>query len=494
MPRSAAEAIQQLETVKKPEVIRLSKLLKNESSADEATRDLIEIDAEGSVINALTNSSPAIRRNIFSALANERLSEAAAPALIFLLKDNDPETRSAAIQVLGQIQGKDAIRLPALIQMLGEQNEDVRLATLSALEEMMSATLRDEDPAITPSAYKRQATNLVPAMVQSLSDTNADVREKAVEALGNLGMIRNGKDEQAVAALTGALADADLKVRTAAVKALKYFGAAAKEALPALSQFTGETNSALSTAAADSYKTINADVKTKEQEALVAEKYPRLVMKGGVGAIKKMDSTHWVGETNVAPGIKSPPMLIKKATFELLTPSTDPVAAKMLNEKIDPPEHLADVPIVAFKIPQSGKVWIGWQMDFYVETESNIIGGMLTYWGYVNWHTNLAVEPFNEDLDTVIDHFEKRISGSNLPGTGNRQTDIDGVTRGRSPLLERLYEIPGGAKRVMPQFVGLDVATNTLRLDLENPDTGRQASYWIDLKTRKVGDFTVRDN
>jgi len=358
----------------------------------------------------------------------------------------------------------------------------------------MSVTLRDEGPAITPSAYKRQATNLVSAIVQSLSDTNADVREKAVETLRDLGMIRNGKDEQTVAALTGALADADLTVRTAAVKALKYFGAAAKEALPALIQFTSETNSVLNTAATESYKTINAAVKTEEQKALVAEKYPRLVIKEAIGSIKKMDSTRWTDETNVVPGIKSPPMLVKKATFELLTSTIDPELAKMLNQKIDPPEHLADVPVVAFKIPQSGKVWIGWQMDFYVETESNIIGGMLTYWGYVNWHTNLAVEPFDEDLNQAIDRFEQRISDSRITGASNRQTDIDSQTRERSPVLNGLYEIPGATGRVMPQFVGLDVETNTLRLDLENPDTGKQASYWIDLKTRKVGNFSVRDN
>jgi len=185
------------------------------------------------------------------------------------------------------------------------------------------------------------------------------------------------------------------------------------------------------------------------------------------------DSTHWTLETNTLPGIKSPPLLIKRASFRMRAMGQHPI-------------QTTNVDFIAFKVPQSGKIWIGWDMDFYVETDSTIIGGMLPPWGGVYWHEDLA-EPPEGDLDAAIQQFEQRVNALKIKGESHQQTDI------RNPANPAFLSMPGTGQEVMPKFLRVQVNGDTMELDLENPETGGIGNFWINVKTRKILKIIEKD-
>jgi hypothetical protein len=160
-------------------------------------------------------------------------------------------------------------------------------------------------------------------------------------------------------------------------------------------------------------------------------------------------------------------MLAKKAVFKV------PMALPGGNP-------LFDVDWVAFKVPDSGKIWVGWDMDFYVETDSTIIGGMLLPGGNIHWHKDLAEEPAGGDLDAAIEHLQKQINKGGVKG------EYDQGTFTEETVSPTFFHIPGTTQLVIPKFKGVGVNGGVMRLDLENPETGKSAGIWIDVKTRLV--------
>jgi HEAT repeat protein len=132
---------------------------------------------------------------------------AAVPALVQLLHDQDEDFRLNAALALGRI-GNAAI--PALVEALADQDMDVRYHALSALGWA--------GPAARPAA---------PVVIKMFAQKDAGLRRKAAEALGRI------TPDGALEVLILAFGDTDPEVRGAAAEAAAKFGA---RAVPALTE------------------------------------------------------------------------------------------------------------------------------------------------------------------------------------------------------------------------------------------------------------------
>jgi HEAT repeat protein len=542
-PESAVKAAQQLELVKKSVIALLVAQIQKVQTSFHAADTLIRLQFEAPVIDALTNANRTIRRGALYALANESVSEAAVPPLVSLLKTNNSEICVLAMSALARIHKGNEIAVPALMPFLQDGNSSIRLPALAALcafkvpaiellptfTQLLSDTnaqtrssamglgygwvmandesaqvvsamtplIKDSDTDVRLSTvivlgqimnqklhggahpypweglqakalgeFKPQANRIVAAIIEALSDTNAAVRAAAAYALGDTGPFNKAEDGNIVAALTRALTDENKDVRFRTSAALLNFGAEAKDAIPVLSELTNQQG-----LAGEALPRIKASVYKSQLDEILRQKFPRL--DEDAAPVQMTDSTHWTLETNTLPGIKSPPLLIKRASFRMRAMGAHPI-------------QTTNVDFIAFKVPQSGKIWIGWDMDFYVETDSTIIGGMLPPWGGVYWHEDLA-EPTEGDLDAAIQEFEQRVNASKIKGESHQQTDI------RNPAKPAFFSMPGTGQEVMPKFLGVQVNGDTMELDLENPETGGIGNFWIDVKTRKVLKIIEKD-
>lgn len=101
----------------------------------------------------------------------------------------------------------------------------------------------------------------------------------------------------------------------------------------------------------------------------------------------------------------------------------------------------------------------------------------LTY-GSIQWHEHLA-EPLDGEVDAVITQFEQQVDNAKIKGESDQTTYL----RAMEPDF---FLLPICGQEVMPKFLGVQVSGGEMRLELENPETGGTASFWIDIKTRKV--------
>ncbi|WP_160164609.1 sister chromatid cohesion protein PDS5 [Pedosphaera parvula] len=548
-PESVDTALGQLESLKASEITRLKQLLQQQATAASALSGLVDLGADGPVIGALTNANPLIRRYALLALANPDVGEDAVAPLASLLKDDNSETRYLAAWALGRVHKQaavtvpalksgledkdawvrhnavealgefnesaqvsipvlitavadtnalvrakaiatlgglcrfnneqDAAVVPALITVLNDQNEDVRRSAVWALGEIMNGRLGGEHPRPdgsnrTPEAlgsrakiletFEPQARILLPALIQATTDKSPAVRKAAVYALGDIGIYHPDEDAKMIAALKHALNDADKDVRGSSISALANFGAEATNVIPSLAELAKNADPSITNEIIQATSQIKAAAYKQKLDSILKEKYPRLDQVAG--PLTKTDKTQWSIQTNFIPGIKPQPSFLKRAVFQV-----------PMNY---PEQRLVDIDIVAFKAPKSGEVWVGWDMDFYVETDSEILGAMLTPWGDVQWHTNLNSQPSEADLAAAIDQFQKKVSHSKLKGESEESTIF------RDAVPHDFLWLLGTGQNVMPKFLDATVNRGSIRLDLENPESGQKASIWIDAKTRKL--------
>jgi HEAT repeat protein len=165
------------------------------------------------------------------------LGPAAVPALVQLLKDDDPGNRRTAIRLLGHV-GPDAKNaVPALAPILKDSDWQLRSAAAIALGEIGP----DAAPAVV-------------ALRESLTDTDGDVRVCAIEALGRIGTAA----APAIAGLIERLHDTSPAVRSAAARALGQIGPGAKAALPELEKLSRDREDYVRQAAGEVVDAISA--------------------------------------------------------------------------------------------------------------------------------------------------------------------------------------------------------------------------------------------
>jgi len=175
----------------------------------------------------------------------------------------------------------------------------------------------------------------------------------------------------------------------------------------------------------------------------------------------------WVQKTNATVGISIPSLQSKEAVY---------IAQYM-------PKNSMEVAVVAIKNPKSGKVWIGQQQDFYIETDSQIIGGFLTLDGSVRWCDGLISNSNGEDLDVAIGRFDKEIDG---PTLASRRTRSES---GLNPVLGRHFFTRRNDDRdsetIQAKVKAVETQGGRVQIDLENPITHSVASVWFNSKTLK---------
>ncbi len=148
---------------------------------------------------------------------NTRVSESNYNELIFLLLDENFETREKAFNKLRSL-GMD-IAVPILIQALKDKDWQVQVIA-----------------AYTLGRFGSDAQSAIPVLSKAIKAENADIRFVAARALGEIG------SEAVVPALIEALQDKDENVRVSAAEALKKIVLAAETAVPALTKALWDGN------------------------------------------------------------------------------------------------------------------------------------------------------------------------------------------------------------------------------------------------------------
>ena len=214
-----------------------------------AARDLGRLkvpEAVPALAAALKDKDASVRAD--SAKALREMGEAAAdakPELQEALLDSDGMTVWYAASAL---HGMGVVRtdlMPAYRRLLQDPSCDMRTsaalaareyATVAELLPVALACRRDKDVKVSTKAIQLMGSLMkvkaaVPALVEVLSASpTMDLREQAARSLGEIGAAA----KEAIPALTKALSDREWQVRTAAATALGEMGALARSAVPAL--------------------------------------------------------------------------------------------------------------------------------------------------------------------------------------------------------------------------------------------------------------------
>ncbi len=168
----------------------------------------------------------------------EAVPENSCRPLTDALQDPDARVRWESAVTLGSLGPEAREAGPALIGALQDQDEVVRRAAATSLEQ------------IAPDGA-------IPALVGALGDSDNGVRRVAAISLGRLG----ARDQATVAALSGALQDGNVGVRQAAAASLEQMGPAAKDAVPALTQAVQNAEPEVRAAAASALAAIGPEAR-----------------------------------------------------------------------------------------------------------------------------------------------------------------------------------------------------------------------------------------
>ncbi len=192
-------------------------------------------------------------------------AEAAVPALVVVLGDDNWSVRSSAASALGRIGPAAEAAVPALSEALKDDDTDVRSSAASALGRIgpaaeaavpaLSEALKHDDSGVRRSAAFALGSSgpaAVPALIEALKDDDTTVRSAAAFALVRIGPTA----EAAVPALIEALMDDDSDVRRSAASALGRIGRVAEAAMPALGKALTDDDGDVRTAARSALENI----------------------------------------------------------------------------------------------------------------------------------------------------------------------------------------------------------------------------------------------
>jgi HEAT repeat protein len=154
------------------------------------------------------------------AAATRPVVRLAAPALVRLLADPDPEVRQTARRSLAQM---GLLAAPFLLQSLQSDKETVRPVAIEALTQLES-NLPDASP-VNPGMEVIKA-RLVPTLLELMKHADPQVRRAAYRAFARFSLGAVGKT--AVPLLRSALRDQDLAIRRFAFEALQQQGEKSK--------------------------------------------------------------------------------------------------------------------------------------------------------------------------------------------------------------------------------------------------------------------------
>lgn len=148
--------------------------------------------------------------------------------------------------------------------------------------------------------------------------------------------------------------------------------------------------------------------------------------------------------------------------------------------------RLIELPVVAFRSPETGIIFIGNDGFNYLETDSGIVGWRLWPGGSVAWCKNLAMNAKPEvQLDSAIGQFEREMDPLILEGLNREGTGLISVLGedffAASPKSSRIASIGHDAK-----VTDFEVKEGRLHLDITSPTGVYKARVWIDIKSHRV--------
>jgi len=173
-------------------------------------------DAVPGLLKAIRSNSLETRRAVVWALAGIGSTDKAVVApLVAVLEDqrNPTSTRAPAATALGKVGPPAAEAVPALVRLLGDDNEHARRAAVKALGKIGPA-----------------AQNAIAAVEKALHDVEPGVCSAAALAHWRI----TGKTHKAMPVLLKGLNSRDFGDRLVALNVARQFGPAGKEAVPAL--------------------------------------------------------------------------------------------------------------------------------------------------------------------------------------------------------------------------------------------------------------------
>ncbi len=169
--------------------------------------------------------------------------------------------------------------------------------------------------------------------------------------------------------------------------------------------------------------------------------------------------------------------------------------------RLDPgrPDFGNESVLLTVFVTDSGQTWAGPEQDFYIETDSGVVGGNVSKW--LLWCDSLLARRAGEKdaVDTLPARVDRQIGGYDLSNaqTGSIMDDdiySDSILRERysfyrdflgQGFFETFVEPDGRAYRAA-QVIG-----NTLRLDIRGRGGLSTASVFVEIKSRRVHHCTV---
>jgi HEAT repeat protein len=226
------------------------------------------------LMRLMTSDTAGVRRTAVEEVA--KLREQALPAVMRLGKlvaeDEDPEVSAAAARALGEIGPPAARALLALRTALTDGSLEVRRASavaigkigpgaVGAIGDLARAWTTDVDAGMRADAaaslrrLQVSKADVASALGEDLHSEDPGVRLRACYAIAELGS--TGKDNDAVAALEGALADEVAAVRAAAAFSLGSLGIRLDTSLQALAHAMADGEESVRKNAGDALKRID---------------------------------------------------------------------------------------------------------------------------------------------------------------------------------------------------------------------------------------------
>jgi hypothetical protein len=148
--------------------------------------------------------------------------------------------------------------------------------------------------------------------------------------------------------------------------------------------------------------------------------------------------------------------------------------------------------VVMVFVTESGEIWIGPEQDFYIETDSGIIGGKMGSCRIL-WCESVIHKGRNErwDVGKAMDHLKNDVSAASLHEACYGPDSVVEDAKRSTALIDFLEvffdaSVDGGVKKAR----AIEVAGGVMRLDFKSwhHDT---ASAWIEIKSRKVVKTTM---
>jgi len=166
------------------------------------------------------------------------------------------------------------------------------------------------------------------------------------------------------------------------------------------------------------------------------------------------------------------------------------------------PVHRASFAVSAFAASAGGQVWVGPKQDFYIETDSCVVGGKLGRTGFFRWCESMVETKRGErqiGLKEAISRFDREVNLKAFFIFNERFDDSKWLelhlTDSRNVLKDRFFfaDRLRGQQEAEVKIVAVEISGGEVRLDLQNVTAKRTGSVWIDIKSRKVTK-AVEDN